>query len=55
MNEVSEKKKNHERFGLSAAEYANLLEGVRYIGSIVLTVIITFLIVAIGSKLIGFY
>lgn len=41
-------------FNLTEAEWDNLKGGIQYIGSIVLAVVITFLIVATVSRLFGF-
>jgi hypothetical protein len=42
------------RFGLTPAEYDNLMEVVRYGIIIVVAVLITFSIVGIGAKLVGY-
>ena len=49
-----DKNKNDKRFGLTQPEWENLLQGVQYIGSIVLTVVITFVIVALVSRWLGY-
>ena len=52
---MSDNQSNEQkRFGLTKAELDNLKSGVQYIGSIVLVVMITFLIVATVSRFFGF-
>jgi hypothetical protein len=46
-------RKEKGRFGLSPAEIDNLKGGVQYILTIVLAVTITFLILAVGSNMLG--
>lgn len=49
---MSESNENR-RFGLTASEFDNLKGGVAYLLSIVLTVTITFLILAVGANMLG--
>jgi len=49
---MSERNENR-RFGLTPAEFDNLKGGVTYILSIVLAVTITFVILAVGSNMLG--
>jgi hypothetical protein len=48
------KKKRTKRFDLTPAEYDNLMEAVRYGIIIVVAILITFSIVAIGAKLVDY-
>jgi hypothetical protein len=53
MSEDNDKKRETVRFGLTQPEYDNLLDMLRYGGIIVLAVMVTLVIVAIGANLLG--
>ena len=42
------------RFGLTQAEYDNLLDMLRYGAIIVAAVLVTFVIVALGARMLGY-